>query len=548
MEKKKGVKRISFVSQGAIESYTFIACYLIGALRMIFFLNKVSDEGIAHYAYAFECYNILYIITSLALSKTLCPMVAMRQSKGQFKNRDKLYRYALLRSLLFSAVIGIGLFFSSDVLAKGMFGQANVSLALKCLGIALIPAAFLNVATGYLKGMGMKMPGCIAQIVEQIVNLIVTPAVGGALFMYGSKVSALLEDETKKNAFGAAAGSIGVLSGALFGALFLIFILFLFRSMLKKDTLTDVTKTVEHYKELAGNMEFTTAFTMISLLFDSIAVFVNQLFYFHFAKGKESSLATAYGAFYGKVRVFVFMPLLLAFLMETVLTGQIRRILKKDDVNHARQRVDQSLKELMCLLMPLAVFLGITAEQTFQLFYKGQIKIAVSMMHFAVIYIVLAGIAAITSAVLMGMDKKGIHTVNQGISCLIEIVSFALFFMNTKTPVYGIVYAMFAGVIARILLNSVILVQKLKYQPDWFGVFLMPLGASAVMGIIDFVICKFMSDALGEIFTLLICGILSCLIYMMIIMLTATLKEYELMELPFGKYFCRLGKMLGILK
>lgn len=548
MEKKKSTKRISFVLQNGIESCVFLVCYLIGALRMIFFLNRVSDEGIAHYAYAFEFYNLLYIITSLAMSRALTKLVAIKQAKGQYKNREKYFRYGLVRAVLLSILAGLIVFFASDILAETFFKQYNVALAVKCLGTALVPAAFMAAFGGYLRGMGLKMPVAIAQITEQLVNLLVTMATGGVLFGYGSKVSALLQDETKKNAFGAAAGAFGVFAGALCAALFLLLILFLFRPMLQKERLSDTTKAAEHYTEIGMVTERTALFPMLSLLLTSAAVFVNQVLYFHLAKGKEQTLTAGYGTFYGKVRVFLFLPVLLAILMQGVLTGQLRKILKKDDVTHAKQRIEQSLRELMVLLIPIAVFLGVLAEPVFSLCYKGKVQTAVSMMHFGVIYIILFGILAVTGAVLDGMAQTLVGCLGQGIGFIAEVLSFALFFVKAKTPVYGLVYAMILGVCVQLLFNCAFIVKKLRYKPELFSTFLIPTGASAIMGGIDFCVLHFLGDRLGEIFTLCICLILSVVIYLLIIMVTAVLKEHEFLELPFGRYVVMLGRMLGLMK
>lgn len=546
MEKRKSAKRVSFIAQDAIEGYTFIACYLIGVVRMIFFLNRVSDEGIAHYAYAFELYNILYIISSLAIAKAMSCMVSLRHAKGLYKNRTKIFQYAIVRAVFISIIFAALLFFASNSLSISFLADANVSLALKCLSIALIPAAGLNVIGYYMKGMGMKVPHSVAQILEQIVNLIVTLSVGTVLFRYGSKVSSLLVDDTKKNAYGAAAGALGVFGGAVIGCIFLVVILLLFKSMLHKQKLSDTTKSIEKYKDIALNSEYMAAGIMLSLLFMSVATFINQLFYFHLAK--KASLFENYGAFYGKVRLFIYIPILFAILMENTLTGQLKRILKKDDVNYARQRIGQSMKELMCLLIPFAVFLGTVCEPIFRLCFRGQIKSAVSMMHFAVIYIVISGLNAITSAALRGMDKTFILTLNQALACLLEVASFAVFFVKSDKPVWGLVYAMLIGGIALCILNSVFVFKKLKYRQEWMNTFVFPLIAGSIIGVINFVICKFLSGLIGDFFTIMICAILSAFIYMMLIIFTGVLREYELLELPFGKYWCMLGKFFNILK
>lgn len=549
MDKKKISKRTNFISQGSIGGYVAIICYLLGLIRMILFLNKVGDEGIANYAYAFELYQILYLIGAYAIAKTVTKMTAMRQSKGQHKNKKRVFQYGLFRVFLCSVVIGCILFFASDWIAAELMVQNNVSLALKCLGIALIPAGIGAVCSGYLKGMGLGMPVYVAQVIEQVINLIVTVCLAGVLFGYGSRVSALLCDQAKENAFGSAAGALGVLAGAFFSLLFVVFILFLLRKTSQKQYLADTGKSVETYQKVASATELMTAFQLFSLLMATGAVFVNQILYFHIVVGGRSGVKSVgyYGVYYGKVRLFLYFPLVLSFIMETVLAGQLRRILKKDDVTHAKQRIEQSLKELMILLIPIAVYIGVMAEPLFNLFFKGQVKIAVSMMRPGAICIVLFGILGITTAALQGMEKSRMIYISQAAAFLAEVLSFAFVFVNGKTPVMGLIYAMITGAVLQIAIQVAYLVQKLHYRPELVSTFAIPIVLAGVTGLIDYLLVRFAGDLLGEFFTLVIGLILTCLIYMIGILFTKILREHELLELPFGFLWVKLGKLLGIL-
>jgi len=546
MGKKRSTKKTNFITQGSYSCYVYIICYILGFLRMIFFQRRIGDEGIANYAYAFELYNILYIISAVAISNVVRAMVNMRQMKGQYKNLLKIFKYGMFRAVLVSIVAGVCLFFLADFLATELFMQPNISLSLKLFAISLLPIAVMTVSGEYFKGLGMTMPVFVSRIISETGNLVVTLLFAGVFSAYGSKVAAFLCDNKKEYAFGAAAGATGVLIGGILGMLFMIFLLFAFKKAMHKQCLEDMNKSPESYTSIMQGMEFSASLQLLSLVMLQGSVFVNQILYFVLAN-KTAGAVSDYGAFYAKVKWVLYLPLIFAFAMESGLTVQIRRILKKDDVNHARQRIDESMTQLMVLLIPIAVYIGVLAQPLLNLLFKGQMKSAIQMLHIGSVFIVLYGIQSVFMAVLSGMDKRRELYVIQIVSFLTQVLSFGLVFVKIKTPVVGLVYSMILGCVVQILFAGGYTVKKLHYKPTFFKNFLFSIVFSILIGSIDFIVCRFMGDMLGELITLLICAVVDSVIYMLLILVTKTLREHELYEIPLGGLWVKLGKLLGII-
>ena len=66
------------------------------------------------------------------------------------------------------------------------------------------------------------MPTAISQILEQIVNAIVSLVMAYILFGYGEKANYIYEETDFSYAYGAAGGTIGTGAGALIALLFFI--------------------------------------------------------------------------------------------------------------------------------------------------------------------------------------------------------------------------------------------------------------------------------------------------------------------------------------
>ena len=94
--------------------------------------------------------------------------------------------------------------------------------ALKVLAPTILVVAVLGVLRGFFQGLGTMMPSAISQIIEQIVNAIVSIAAAYILYGYGARIGAVLGNKEKYgSAYGAAGGTLGTNMGAVFALLFL---------------------------------------------------------------------------------------------------------------------------------------------------------------------------------------------------------------------------------------------------------------------------------------------------------------------------------------
>lgn len=86
----------------------------------------------------------------------------------------------------------------------------------------------MGVLRGYFQGMGNMLPTALSQLVEQIVNAIVSVAAAYVLFAYGAKVSAIIKVEGYDAAYGAMGGTMGTFAGALAGLIIMSILMILY--------------------------------------------------------------------------------------------------------------------------------------------------------------------------------------------------------------------------------------------------------------------------------------------------------------------------------
>ena len=165
----------NFLVQGSILAIASIVSRIIGLLYRIPMTNIIGDTGNSYYSAAFEIYNILLIISAYSLPLAVSKLVSARVSKGQRKNAYRIVKGALLLATGTGLTASLILFFGASFFTNMLNTPLSI-FALKVLAPTILVVAVLGVLRGFFQGLGTMMPSAISQIIEQIVNAIVSIA------------------------------------------------------------------------------------------------------------------------------------------------------------------------------------------------------------------------------------------------------------------------------------------------------------------------------------------------------------------------------------
>ncbi len=149
-------------------------------------------------------------------------MISARLAKGEYENCRRILKAGLLCNS-YRGLAAIILWFGSDFFA-GLIKTPYSSYALKTLAPTIWIMAYLGVLRGYFQGTGTMIPTAVSQILEQIVNAIVSVVAAGLLFHVGEGMNAAQGAKNYSYALGAAGGTIGTGAGALTAFIFFIFL------------------------------------------------------------------------------------------------------------------------------------------------------------------------------------------------------------------------------------------------------------------------------------------------------------------------------------
>ena len=186
MGKKKNGNE--FLVQGGILAAAGMISRIIGMIYRIPLLNIMGTTGQGFYEVAYQIYSITLILTSYSMPLAVSKLVSARLSKNQEKNAFRIFKAALLLTLVVSGIVSLIIFFGADFLAGGVMKMSMSAYALRVLAPGLVIVSVMGVLRGFFQGRGSMVPTAVSQILEQVVHAIVSIIGAYILLQYGKTV------------------------------------------------------------------------------------------------------------------------------------------------------------------------------------------------------------------------------------------------------------------------------------------------------------------------------------------------------------------------
>ena len=170
-----------FIVQGSILAIASIASRIIGLLYRIPMTAIIGNHGNDYYASAFEVYNIMLLISSYSLPTAVSKFISGYRAVGDYKTVKRIYKCAIVLSLSSGIVAALIVLFGASTITQILKTPLSV-YALLVLAPALIILSVMGVLRGLFQGMGTMVPTAFSQIIEQIINAIVSVTFAYVLF------------------------------------------------------------------------------------------------------------------------------------------------------------------------------------------------------------------------------------------------------------------------------------------------------------------------------------------------------------------------------
>ncbi len=555
MNKRKN-NDTTFLVQGSILAIASIVSRIIGLVYRIPMTNIIGEYGNDYYSCAYEIYSLLLMISSYSLPMAVSKMVSTRMAKHERENARRVYLGALLFAALAGTACCIFVFFGAGFLTR-LFQTPLSFLALRVLAPTLIIVAVLGVIRGFFQGLGSMVPSAISQILEQIVNAVVSVGAAFVLFGYGTKVAAVLGGEQHyAEAYGAAGGTLGTGAGALTALIFVFVLVRVYNKRFKKSIRRERMRNQTEPEPFGSVMKVliltivpillsTTLYNLVSIvdqgLFKNLAILQGNA---------ADTVSLWWGVYSGYYRVLINVPIAISTAIATSCVPALAAAFARKDEAQVRHRISLAMRFIMIVAMPCAVGLAVLAKPIINLLYNTtSVDLAALLLQTGAISVIFYSISTLSNAVLQGIDRMRIPIRNALIALAANIVAVPICLFVFDLNIYTMIAGNIVFSLVMCILNGRSVHRYSGYSPDINKTYLRPAIASVLMGVVVwlvyFLLTRFVCGNAVATIVGIVAGIVS---YAVILLLIHGITEEELKSFPRGTLLIRIFKKCHLLR
>ena len=535
---KKGAKRAAdFVVQGSILAMAGILVRIIGMLYRMPLNDIIGKQGNGYYTSAYNVYNILLILSSYSMPVAISKMISSRLARGEYENCRRILRAGLLYATIAGGIAGCALWFGADLFA-GLMKTPFSSYALKTLAPTIWIMAYLGVLRGYFQGTGTMVPTAVSQILEQIVNAVVSVVAAGLLFQTGAATA---------------------------------FIFFVMLTLSKgREVLGEETAPVHTADgsgraktESYGRLMYVLTITVLPIIVSS-AVYncSNVVDNFLFGQGMDrlgytgEEIAVFWGAL-GQYQLLFNIPVAVSNALSSSLIPSLTRAVSSGNQEETNQRIAAAVRFSMLIAIPAAVGIGVLAEPVSNLLFAGEDNsLLIRLTMAGALAVVFFSLSTVTNAVLQGLNRLDVPVRHAFLSLAVHIILVEVFLMIFHMGIFSVVFANILFAFMMCLLNGRSIARYAGYRQEYKKTVILPFVCSLLMGAAAWSIYKglvFLCPALlsggrlGMAVLVFPPVAVSMAVYGVLLVKLKAIDEKELKEMPMGTRLVRLCKRVRLM-
>jgi len=549
-----------FLMQGSILAIASIISRIVGLIYRIPLTATIGDTGNDYYGTAYEIYNIILLISSYSIPLAVSKLVSARMARGHVKDANKVLGGALLFAFISGGIASLVVFFGAEFFTGTLLKTPLSAIALKVLAPTLLVVALLGVFRGFFQGLGTMIPSAISQIGEQIVNAIVSVVAANILFSYGKRVGGVLGDvKNYSAAYGAAGGTLGTSTGAGFALIFILFIFFAFQKPFKRMMKKDEHKRLESYGDILPILIMTIIPVLLSTTVYNISSIIDQGIFKNLAllQGYAvSETSKSWGVFTGKYKVLINVPLSIASAMAASTVPSLTAAFNANDKQLVKKQINMANRFVMIIAFPCAVGLMVLASPILQLLFNDAEKSSAMMLVIGGCSVVFYSLSTLSNGILQGIDKMTIPVKNAVVALIAHLVLLVILIEAFHLHIYAVIIANAFYALLMCILNQSAVLRFSGASIDVRRVVIAPLEASAVMGIVAYLIYH-MFDALfvmavsrrvANLFACVIAILFAVVVYFLSLFMFKGVDEETLLKFPGGSKLCNIAYSLHLLR
>lgn len=543
----------NFIMQAGILAAAGIIVRIIGILYRSPLVAIIGDEGNGYYNSAYNFYTIILLVSSYSIPSAISKVIAARLGIGEYKNAHKLFH----GSLVYVLIVGLLGSFVCFTYAENMVGF-NSAQVLRVFAPTIFFSGFLGCLRGYFQAHRSMVETSFSQIIEQILNAIVS--ITAAYFLMASVAGT---SQTNQAIYGAIGSALGTGSGVLIALIFMLAVYIHNRKRFMDDIASDTSGQTLSNKEIAKILvSMVTPFVLSTCIYN-LSTASNQKIYQTITQtyqGMDESLsATYYGLFAGKGMQIINIPVAIATAMSAAIIPVISALYGRGELEETKEKMANAIKVTMLIAIPSSVGLFVLSHPVTMLLYnqpesRDTVSLLIKVLAISVVFYCLS---TLSNGMLQGTGFVNRPVIHASIALVIQAGLLTVLLFYTDLGLYSLCLANVTYSFLMCIMNGLSIKHQLHYDQEIKKTFLLPSVCAILMGILAWAVntvgrmlltssngyLSWYSNAI----ILIIDITISAITYLILLIKLKALDEVTLRSLPKGTMLVKICKKIHIL-
>ncbi|MBP3458182.1 MAG: polysaccharide biosynthesis protein [Lachnospiraceae bacterium] len=529
--------------QAGILAMAGIICRIIGILYRSPLAAVIGDEGNGYYGSAYNIYAIILLISSYSIPSAISKVIAGKLALKEYKNAQRIFHCAFIYVIIVGGIASLFTFFAAGILV-----EENAVIVLRVFAPTIFFSGLLGVLRGYFQAHKTMVQTSFSQILEQILNAIIS-----ILAAYLLKQAVIDKDLTTQAIYGAMGSALGTGAGVLIALAFMWLVYGLNREYISKRMKRDRSRNVLSYPEI------------FKIIFSLVTPFILSTFIYNFSTSLDETIyrkilklvkdvdvtqiAVWYGVYSGKAVVISNIPIAIASAMSAAMIPSISGKFATGDMKGTRAKVHTAILTTMLIAIPAAVGIGVLAKPVVSFLFPGQtsLDLAADLLRVLSVTVIFYSLSTLTNAVLQGIGRVNIPVINASAALIIQTIVLVPCLWFTNLNLYSLAIATIVYSLTMCILNGTAVKKYLNYKQDVVKIFILPLGASIVMGAAAYGVYNGLYTLIkSNMISLILAIIVGAAVYGILVLKMGVLNRNDMLAMPKGSKLVRILEKLHL--
>lgn len=450
---------------------------LLSAVYMPFLRELIGVGGYGIYQASYDVFIFIFAVTTLGTQPAVTKVVAELRALGNHRDALRVMKIARKYLTIIGVIITVIFMMLAGVIANAVDSPRS-KLSLIILAPTIVLSAILSAYRGYMQGIEDMTTLAISQILEQVVNVILSLVFAFLL------ISVSLE-------WGSAGGTVGTSIGALVAIVFIVYI------YEKNDYEEEALSYPEPEKRISDKviikklLMFGIPVTLVAGMQNAaglidVASVNNRLLHAGFSLSQAEVM---YGIL-GSYKTFIYVPLTIVTALGMSIFPQIIKSFVEKDRRELRKQMSYSIKITYMISIPATLGLAILSEPIY-VFLFGSSQ-GHELLKYGSCVLIFMSIATIQNTILQGINKLDVVLKTAGLGILIKLLANYLLVGIASINVLGAVIGNLFSFLIPVIINHKQLTKALRIKLPIVKRAMIPAISSLLMSIVILICRDFM--------------------------------------------------------